>query len=639
MLRKLFGVIAVLSWVLPSLQAATVQFNARQDISTQAKHLFGLAIADFNGDGKLDIAITDDYTQTLSVYLNDGTGKFGAPVQTTFTVPSIGGFGALAVGDLNEDGKPDLIVGPIAGLQYDVVLLGNGDGTFTEQGQIAGSYSFLSSALLDINGDHHLDLIGGGNGSLFVHTGDGKGNFTKQNITSQSGVEIYFGLTAGDFSGDKVPDFVAAGYDQNLLYYYQGNGDGTFQGPTNITGLYKPGSLISADFNGDGKLDIAVGSADAGTLFFGNGNGTFQTNQARDLPFANVTNFSSNPVYPLLATADMDGDGTPDIVAADDGSDMLSIVLNDGTGKFAQAAPDFTAALDDGTAAIRLGDLNGDGLPDVVVINYKTQKISIFLSAKPTPAVTIQSSAAQALTGSSVTITVAVKSSGAHVPTGTVTLTSGSSALGQQALNSTGNATFTLSGLAVAQYPLTASYSGDTYTNAASNAPSFTQSITDFQVALPTATQTVVSGASATYAVNLTPVAGFTGTIVLTCSGLPAGYTCNAASAALNGQASAANIVVSPPLTTGALHIPGSRSMELFASVGLLFFARRRRRYAPLALLAVSFIAIGALAGCSSNSSSKPPGYTGTSNFTVTGTATQGSVSVSHQVTATLTVQ
>lgn len=150
MLRKLFGVIAVLSWVLPSLQAATVQFNARQDISTQAKHLFGLAIADFNGDGKLDIAITDDYTQTLSVYLNDGTGKFGAPVQTTFTVPSIGGFGALAVGDLNEDGKPDLIVGPIAGLQYDVVLLGNGDGTFTEQGQIAGSYSFLSSALLDL---------------------------------------------------------------------------------------------------------------------------------------------------------------------------------------------------------------------------------------------------------------------------------------------------------------------------------------------------------------------------------------------------------------------------------------------------------------------------------------------------------
>ena len=132
----------------------------------------------FNDDQKLDIAVTDDYSQTVSVYLNDGTGNFGSPITSTFTVPSIGGFGAIVVGDVNEDGKQDLIVGPIAGLQYDVVLLGNGNGTFTERSQITTSYGFESAALIDINGDKHLDLIAGGNGSLYVHLGDGQGNFT-----------------------------------------------------------------------------------------------------------------------------------------------------------------------------------------------------------------------------------------------------------------------------------------------------------------------------------------------------------------------------------------------------------------------------------------------------------------------------
>ena len=117
-----------------SLAAQTIHFGARQDIQTSATCLTGLAIADFNGDKKLDIVVTDDFSQTVSVYLNDGTGKFGSPVTSTFTVPSIGGFGSIVAGDVNEDGKQDLIIGPVAGAQYDVVLFGNGDGTFTEKG-------------------------------------------------------------------------------------------------------------------------------------------------------------------------------------------------------------------------------------------------------------------------------------------------------------------------------------------------------------------------------------------------------------------------------------------------------------------------------------------------------------------------
>ncbi|HLI77432.1 MAG TPA: VCBS repeat-containing protein [Acidobacteriaceae bacterium] len=141
MLRYLSGLISLLVCV-PMANAAAVQFAARQDIATSAKHLTGLAVADFNGDGKPDIAVTDDYSQVITVYLNDGSGGFSKSVTTTLNVPSIGGLGALVAGDVNEDGKQDLIVAPVAGLQYDIVLLGNGDGTFTQKGQISTSYGF-----------------------------------------------------------------------------------------------------------------------------------------------------------------------------------------------------------------------------------------------------------------------------------------------------------------------------------------------------------------------------------------------------------------------------------------------------------------------------------------------------------------
>ncbi len=635
----------LLSAVLP-LSAATVQYNARQDIATGAQHLTGLAIADFNHDGKPDIAVTDDFSQTILVYLNNGDGTFSAPVTTTLTVPGIGGLGALVSGDVNEDGKQDLLVAPVGGNQVGIVLLGNGDGTFTQGPFVSGSYGFLSATLVDINGDSHLDLVSAQNGNTYVALGDGKGNFLQQQVTGPS--DTHFGLAVADFNGDKHLDFVTTDYTNASLTLYPGNGDGSFGTPTEITSpiLSHPESVVAADFRGIGKQDLLVSEPDIALLLSGNGDGTFQTdpNQMPPILLAPVTN-SSQGISPIIAVGDVDGDGHPDIVAADDGSDMLSVLLNDGSGNFPTAAPTFTAPLDFGSGVVQLADLNGDGLPDIVVGNYKTGHLSIFLSIVPklNSTVTVQSSQLQALVGSSVTVSVQVAGSGSTPPTGAVTLASGTTSFGQQMLSTSGVATFTLPGLAVGQYPLTATYAGDGIYKSAANS-TVTQSITDVQVSLPTTTETIPAGSSATFPISVAALAGFSGSVMLSCDGLPSGYACSPPVATLSASSSTINLIVSPPATLGYLDgkplAPSNeRPFALLACLGLVFWAGRGKQRLRGILLSFCFVCLIPFTGCSGGGPSKPAAYTGTSNFTVTVTATQGTITSKHQLTATLIVQ
>lgn len=639
-----------------TLLSASVNFQPPQTITTNFQHLTGLAVADFNGDGKPDIAVTDDYTQTLVVYLNDGTGHFSpTPHTTTLHVSTIVGLGALVAGDVNEDGKQDLIVAPVAGLQYDIVLLGNGDGTFTQGETIAGSYGFRTAALVDINSDGHLDLISEGDGSSFYATGDGAGHFSQTSGSAAENTGIGAGLAYGDFFGMHHIDFVVADYLGNDLHAFGGNGDDTFRTPVtiNVPGVFYPDSLATADFNGDGKLDLAIGSADIALLVFGNGDGTFQTASSQGvlLPLPNdfaTSSSSNNPTPPTLATADMDANGTPDIVAADPTSNKLSVLLNDGTGRFPQQQPDFVAELA-GFSTVRLADVNGDGLPDIIVGNGATQNVFVYLSIRPkaTPTLTLQSSTPSALVGSTITVTaqLAAPANTTGTPTGTITLASGSTSFGQQTVSSTGSATFTLSSLSVGQYPLAATYSGDSaFLSVAS--PALTQSITDFQAALASSSQTVQPGASATYTLNLSALSGFTGPITISCSGLPTGYICSAPAISLSSQTAAVSVTVNPPSTVASLPAnAGSAASDLYhgalVSSLCLLLLLKRRRYTKAPALLLDVLVLGIVSGCSggTSSSSHTTPYTGTSSFVITATAMHGSQILTHQVTATLIVQ
>jgi hypothetical protein len=208
-----------------------VSFKAGQTLASGGPMPIGLVVADFNGDGKPDIAVSDETNNTISVFLNDGTGHFGTPVVTNVTISAVN-LGAMVTGDFNEDGKADLAVATIAGSQQTIVLLGNGDGTFQQQPAIANSFGFLSAQVADLNSDGHQDLIMGLDGSLAVSLGAGNGTFNGTTfLTGSSFPGIFLGVAVADFNGDGKLDLAAVdagngSSNTGSLNFYPGNGDG-----------------------------------------------------------------------------------------------------------------------------------------------------------------------------------------------------------------------------------------------------------------------------------------------------------------------------------------------------------------------------------------------------------------------------
>jgi hypothetical protein len=208
------------------------------------------------------------------VFLNDGSGNFGAPIITKVQITN--GLGALAVGDFNEDGKADLVVATIAGPQASMVLLGHGDGTFSQQPPIPNSFGFFHAKVADLNGDGHQDLVFAGNGNISVSMGKGDGTFAATtSLPSGSFPGAYLGIAVADFNGGGKLDIAAsdAGSPKaglGKLVFYADNG--TFANPTSVDLIATfPASLASGDFNGDGKQDILVGFPNDALIAFGEG--------------------------------------------------------------------------------------------------------------------------------------------------------------------------------------------------------------------------------------------------------------------------------------------------------------------------------------------------------------------------------
>jgi hypothetical protein len=340
----------------------------------------GVVLADYNGDGKIDIAVSNFNTNTIAVFLNDGTGHFGTPVITSVTTTA--NLGQMVGGDFNEDHKPDLVVSTIdGGSQVTLVLLGNGDGTFTVQPPILNSNGFESAAVADINGDGHQDLVIGYNGGVAISLGKGDGTFVDTVILPGTGIGtgLYLGISAADFNGDGKVDIVASDYS-GYVVFYAGNGDGTFAAPVSMS---NNGLNITAqtngDFDGDGKQDLLLGFVNGAVIDSGNGDGSFGLTNFEFVYSEGVAGLNGG--VSVLAP-DLANSGKPDAVTADFTTGTLQIALNGSLGLNPPTNGIFSFSLGAGLSGVAAADLNGDGIKDVVAINNQTGQIMTILSQK-----------------------------------------------------------------------------------------------------------------------------------------------------------------------------------------------------------------------------------------------------------------
>ena len=364
----------------PPPASETIDFAVSGTYSSPGIKPVNAVTADFNGDGDPDVAVSDRVSGTVAVYFNNGDGTLKDPILTT--VPDSTGIAALAAGDFNEDGKPDLLVGVNFGMDRTFVMIGNGDGTFQQMPPFFNA-SFIRTITADINGDHHLDLAVGGNGFVRVWAGRGDGTFVDEGLQSFAG--SYFGITVADFNGDSKLDIAAMDAGFNLgptLYTYLGEGNDAFQEPTSATGFASvPSSLDHGDFDGDGKQDLVIGFPNIVLLYRGKGDGTFDLNLSHATSIYGTSDMDLTAGDSVLVT-DVEGDGKVDAVTTDFKNGVLQIATNSAIGKVAPHDGIFSFPLSPGLVDPAAADLNGDGILDVVAANSQTGEITVVMSRK-----------------------------------------------------------------------------------------------------------------------------------------------------------------------------------------------------------------------------------------------------------------
>jgi hypothetical protein len=324
---------------------------------TGAVHLPALVAADFSADGAPDLAYGADST-SVGILLNTGDGKFtvGTPVKIEMDVV------ALAAADLNGDGKLDLVA---AGSDLAGVLLGKGDGTF----QVSGQYVMAAAALAiaDFNGDGVLD-IAAASGQLSLMLGEGKGVFHSSQAVD-TGIRPQ-GLAAGDLNQDGNLDLVVAQDTPTSPYIavLPGNGKGGFGHAVSYF-ADEPTAVAVSDVNLDGKPDV---------VFLGlNCVGTLPNKRQGALGPAIYSPCFGCQAH--LLVADFNGDGKPDVLAytytPEEENPYLAILLGNGDGTF-QAQTNFDAGAGTTFAA---ADFNNDGIPDLVAGGYDNTGTYILL--------------------------------------------------------------------------------------------------------------------------------------------------------------------------------------------------------------------------------------------------------------------
>jgi hypothetical protein len=330
---------------------------------------FDVVVADFNNDGKSDVAVTSP--NGVSVLLGDGAGNLGTPLVLTAGISPE----RIVAVDLNNDRNMDLAVTNL-GSNTVSIFLGHGDGTFAAANDITVGMGPSGIAAGDFNGDGKVDLAVADSGALLgqnrgpnpntlaILLGDGKGGVSSTTFipvekTPQQVLVL-------DLNKDKKLDVLVSTFAKGDISELLGKGDGTFQSARIFHAGTSADAMRVADFNGDGKDDLLVtnGSLSTVSILFGDGTGNF----------GRATSAPSGRTVSALATGDFNHDGKTDYITANFDSATVSVVLGKGNGKFLDLIPPLAIGTDFPNQTIT-ADFNGDGLPDLALVDTGTNKI------------------------------------------------------------------------------------------------------------------------------------------------------------------------------------------------------------------------------------------------------------------------
>lgn len=629
-----------------------------------------IASADFLGNGKLSLLTTAQLLTSSSTTLQlqltsvDGTGQLTTPVTSSINNSSFS-TAMVAASDIDGDGKPDTV---LAGSAL-AILFNQGGGAFGAEQDYALASRAVSLVVGDFNGDGHRDVAVGvappngqaGTSGVFVFLGQAGGTLLAP-VKIDASVNPA-ALASGDLDGDGRTDLVVGDEGTGptrtvgLLHVYLGKSDGTFTtvaAPTTAATFYT--NVAIGDMNGDGKPDLVVTGTTGTTIgaltptlytLTGRGDGTFATALVQALQGQDGIGPNS------IALADFDHDGKLD-VAVGNSNDFSEVMLGQGDGTYSPTL----LALAQRPTTLAAADLTGDGYAELLVGNdtgllvFKNQADwAVSTSAGAATTVALSASPNPATTGQSVTLSATVAVTAAGTPSGSVTFSDGSTSLGTQTLSAQGTASLSIATLAAGTHAVTARYGGDaTFAASSSSAVQLViNAAPDFAIAADPGSGSVASGASATVGLTITPTGGFTGSVDLSCSGLPAAATCSFSPASVDVTSGAATstLTIGTQLRSASLSLRRP-DLPLLALIFAPLLIRRRQchptnRSRRLAGPQLGFIALCGMmmASCGGGGSHNagPPSATGTpaGSYTITVTATSGSTSRTVNYTLTVT--
>ncbi len=626
----------------------------------------GVAVGDFNGDGKQDLAVVNNADQTVSILLGNGDGTFQTAVSGALGTYPL----SVVVGDFNKDGKLDLAVSD--GLVV-IILLGNGDGTFQPQVDYSAGTAVFNIYVADFNKDGKLDLLTTDNddNSVSVLLGNGDGTFQPPITTSMQLPPPYSRLAVnisaiGDFNGDGKLDVVMPALIDNpyprppsaYVVVLLGNGDGTFHPLAPMYVAAGSISLAAGDFNGDGKADLAVasgyiivtcifcrppkvtlyGRTDA---FVSNGDGTFSPSWST----GTVVNFRAT----VALAADLNNDGKLDLIGADAGGSSFMTFIGNGDGTFQGPFSFYDPNPGSFYSALALGDFNADTLLDLAVTaddngGSEVNVVPIFLNTTPSSALTITltGNGSGVVTSEPAVMKCKNSCTGEFAPGTTATLT----AIPNAASNFTG-----WSG------PCSGRGSCTVIMKAASSVTA-TFALQDYSLMAGSSSLTLQPGGQGT---DVLTVAGLNGSfnkaILLTCavSGPPPQPSCalSAKSVAPGSNSVTSTLTITAPASAAAIQdlLKHQQNRQLYAiwfpfMFGFTVVAGSRklqRRYWALCgmllllLLLQTACGTGGSNNISNGSNASGAGTPSTTSYTVTITGTSGVIQ--HTVQVGVTVQ